>query len=133
MKISRGMRSRNRYHQKNIQPHHERIGVVFRLWAGTDAEVDVNANLDIVGVNDPLLFIVRSSRLEDLVGETEVEIVGLKSFELNVGNGRRGERPERNSSISEADWVRGRKSTEDSSRKVPCPVKKQNLKEGEKK
>ena len=108
MKISRGMRSRNRYHQKNIQPHHERIGVVFRLWAGTDAEiaeVDVNANLDIVGVNDPLLFIVRSSRLEDLVGETEVEIVGLKSFELNVGNGRRGERPERNSSISEADWV----------------------------
>jgi len=80
-----------------------------------------------------LLFIVRSSRLEDIVGETEVEIIELKSFELNVGNGRRRERPGRNSSISEADWVRGRKLTGDSSIKVPCPVKKQNLKEGAKK
>ena len=50
------------------------------------------------------------------------------SLVLNaVVNGRRGEIPERNSSISETDWVHGRRSV-DSSKKVPCPVKKQNLK-----
>jgi hypothetical protein len=50
-------------------------------------------------------------------------------FGLKPGDvGRRGEMPERNSSISEAEWARGRRSRVDSSRKVPCPVKKQNLK-----
>lgn len=44
-----------------------------------------------------------------------------------VVKGRRGEMPERSSSISETDWVRGKKSTVVSSKKDPCPVKKQNL------
>lgn len=110
------------------------IGVL-KLLRETDAEIaDMSANLDIVGVNDPLLFNTRSSRLEDLVGEAEeVEMVdGAISFVLNVvAHGRRGEMPERSSSISETDCVRGgRRSTVDSSKKAPCPVKKQNLKGG---
>ena len=44
-----------------------------------------------------------------------------------VVKGRRGEIPERSSSISETDWVRGKRSTLVSSKKDPCPVKKQNL------
>ena len=87
----------------------------------------MSANLDTVGVNDPLLFNLRSSRLEDLVGETKdetEEVVGVLSV---VVKGRRGEIPERSSSISETDWVRGMRSTVESSKKVLCPVKKQNL------
>ena len=51
----------------------------------------MSANLDTVGVNDPLLFNLRSSRLEDLVGETKdetEEVVGVLSV---VVKGRRGE------------------------------------------
>jgi hypothetical protein len=86
----------------------------------------MSANLDIVGVNEPLLFNLRSSRLEDLVGEMgEVEkVVGVPNV---VVKGRRGEMPERSSSISETDWVRGKESTAVSPKKFPCPVKKQNL------
>jgi hypothetical protein len=115
----------------NRKINYERIGVILR---DTDAEIviepeaDISANLETVGVNDPLLFKKRSSRLGDRVGEKEV--VGAISFVLIVVvYGKRGEWPERNSSISEADWVRGRRSTVDSSKKVPFPVKKQNLKE----
>lgn len=112
---------------------------MFRLCTETDdVEADISASLDTVGVNDPLLFNTRSSRLEDLVGEMEenAEILPVESvisFGLNASvgvSGRRGEVPERNSSISEAEWARGSRLTADSSRKVPCPVKKQNLKEG---
>jgi len=70
-----------------------------------EPEADISANLDTVGVNDPLLFNTRSSRLEDLVGDME-EVVGVTriSFVLNVVvHGRRGEIPERSSSISETD------------------------------
>jgi hypothetical protein len=91
-----------------------------------EVEADISASLDTVGVNEPLLFNLRSSRLEDLVGEMgEVEKgVGL----LNVFvKGRRGEMPERSSSISDTDWVRGKGSTVVSPKKFPCPVKKQNL------
>lgn len=97
-----------------------------------EAEADISANLDTVGVNDPLLFNLRSSRLEDLVGEMgEVEkVVGLLNV---VVKGRRGEMPERSSSISETDWVRGKGSTVVSLKKFPCPVKKQNLQERSKK
>ena len=52
-----------------------------------------------MGVNDPLLFNLRSSRLEDLVGEAE-GVVGVLNV---VVKGRRGEMPERSSSISETD------------------------------
>ena len=72
-----------------------------------EPEADISANLDTVGVNDPLLFNTRSSRLEDLVGDMEeVERVGVTriSVVLNVVvHGRRGEIPERSSSISETD------------------------------
>ena len=108
--------------------NYERIGVILR---DKDAEIviepeaDISANLDIVGVNDPLLFKKRSSRLGDLVGEVVVEAISCVFIVVVYGN--RGEWPERNSSISEADWVRGRRSTVDSSKKVPFPVKKQNL------
>jgi hypothetical protein len=90
-----------------------------------EAEADMSANLDTVGVNEPLLFNLRSSRLEDLVGEMgEEKVVGVPNV---VVKGRRGEMPERSSSISETDWVRGKGSTEVSLKKFPCPVKKQNL------
>ena len=91
-----------------------------------EAEADISANLETVGVNEPLLFNLRSSRLEDLVGEMgEVEKVdGLFNV---VVKGRRGEMPERSSSISETDCVRGNGSTVVSPKKFPCPVKKQNL------
>ena len=67
-----------------------------------EAEADISANLDTVGVNEPLLFNLRSSRLVDLVGEMgEVEKVdGLFNV---VVKGRRGEMLERSSSISETD------------------------------
>jgi hypothetical protein len=90
----------------------------------------MSANLDTVGVNDPLLFNLRSSRLEDLVGEVkdETEEVETVVGVLNVVvKGRRGEMLKRSSSISETDWVRGMWSTVESSKKVLCPVKKQNL------
>ena len=97
-----------------------------------EAEADISANLDTVGVNEPLLFNLRSSRLEDLVGEIEMgeveKVVGVPNV---VVKGRRGEMPERSSSISETDWVRGKGSTVVSPKKFPCPVKKQNLR-GEK-
>ena len=92
-----------------------------------EAEADISANLDTVGVNDPLLFNLRSSRLVDLVGEMgEVveKVVGLLN---DVVKGRRGDRLESSSSISDTDWVRGKGSAVVSLKKFPCPVKKQNL------
>ena len=54
-----------------------------KLKIAIEVEADMSANIDRLGVNDPLLFNARLSRLEDLVGETEVEIVvGVISFGL---------------------------------------------------
>lgn len=91
--------------------YYETMGAKLRE---TDAEIviepdaDISASLDTVGVNEPLLFNTRSSRLEDLVGDMEEAemVVGVTriSFVLNVVlHGRRGEVPERSSSISETD------------------------------
>lgn len=72
-----------------------------------------------VGVNEPLLDDVRSSRLLDLGGDD----VGVRACTLDAGD----RRDTKISSISDAEWVRGKISAGIWSMEDPGPVKKQNL------
>jgi len=104
-------------------------------WFSNADTEDANDKRDTVGVNDPLRFSIKSSKLLERA-EERVDAEGPSPREEQPS--MRGEMPEgmdRSSWMSEAEWVRGRPSMtplpegegECCSSVEPGPVKKQNL------